>query len=176
VPRHRKRDRAEWVSAGSGALRAASAGRLSAVLGTLVLILSAAACAGAATVETASVPAPPTVAPAATAESPARPTALEVPAASGATGETGVSPTLGAATSEPGAPLAPPSADDVPRINAQDLKALLDAGARVVIVDVRSSDSYYATHIAGAISLPGSDLEERYQELPRTQDIVIYCT
>jgi 3-mercaptopyruvate sulfurtransferase SseA len=65
---------------------------------------------------------------------------------------------------------------EVPRIAPSVLKERLDAGESVLIVDARSSDAYAERHIAGAISVPLSDLEARLDELPRDQEIVFYCT
>jgi rhodanese-related sulfurtransferase len=45
----------------------------------------------------------------------------------------------------------------------------------VVVLDVRPSPEYDAGHIAGARSLPLSDLKRRLRELPRDVDIVAYC-
>ena len=58
-----------------------------------------------------------------------------------------------------------------------DRKALL---ARVrkglaTVLDVRPAEEYRSGHIAGAISLPLHELQDRLAELPRDQDIVAYC-
>ena len=70
----------------------------------------------------------------------------------------------------------PRNQDEVPRIAPSVLKERLDAGDSLLVVDARSSDEYAAAHIPGAISLPLSDLEARMDELPRDQEIVLYCT
>lgn len=76
-------------------------------------------------------------------------------------------------------PSAPPAvADqgfDVPRINLEQLKGKLDAGADIVIVDVRSKEDFDAGHITGAISIPWEEIEARYTELPRDKEIITYC-
>ncbi|HUT15060.1 MAG TPA: rhodanese-like domain-containing protein [Anaerolineae bacterium] len=69
---------------------------------------------------------------------------------------------------------APTTADEVPRITVEELKSRLDAGKKVVVVDTRSRQSYDNRHIAGAVSIPGSELAERYAELPRAVQIVLY--
>ena len=69
---------------------------------------------------------------------------------------------------------APTTADEVPRITVEELKARLDAGKNVVIVDTRSREAYDSRHIAGAVSIPASELAERYIELPRAAEIVLY--
>ena len=69
---------------------------------------------------------------------------------------------------------APTTADEVPRITVEDLKVRLDAGKKVVVVDTRSRQSYDNRHIAGAVSIPPSELAERYAELPRGVELVLY--
>lgn len=45
----------------------------------------------------------------------------------------------------------------------------------ITVLDVRPTEEYRSGHIAGAISLPLHELQERLAELPRDQDIVAYC-
>jgi len=71
---------------------------------------------------------------------------------------------------------APATTEEVPRIQVKELKALLDAGEEVIIADARSLTSYEASHIAGAISMPLLEVDERYKELPKDAKIVLYCT
>lgn len=70
----------------------------------------------------------------------------------------------------------PRTQNEVPRIAPSVLKGRLDAGENLLVVDARSGDEYAEAHIAGAISVPLSDLETRLDELPRDQEIVFYCT
>jgi rhodanese-related sulfurtransferase len=66
---------------------------------------------------------------------------------------------------------------DVPRISIQELKAMMDKGAPVTIVDVQPKDIYAMDHIKGAISLPYKtqiQLEDVWS-LPEDQLIVTYC-
>ena len=44
-----------------------------------------------------------------------------------------------------------------------------------VTVDVREPDEFAAGHVAGAVSLPLSQLRERYGELPRDRPLAVYC-
>jgi rhodanese-related sulfurtransferase len=46
---------------------------------------------------------------------------------------------------------------------------------KVVVVDTRPAGEYAAGHIAGAISIPIDDLEERLRKLPKTKEYVAYC-
>ena len=77
-------------------------------------------------------------------------------------------------------PSTPPTVADrgfaVPRINLEQVKEKLDAGADIVIVDVRSKEDFDAGHISGAVSIPWQqEMEARYTELPRDKEIITYC-
>ena len=62
------------------------------------------------------------------------------------------------------------------RINMEQLKEKLDAGADIVIVDVRSKEDFDEGHIPGAVSIPWQqEMEARYTELPRDKEIITYC-
>ncbi|MGO9138662.1 MAG: rhodanese-like domain-containing protein [Syntrophales bacterium] len=69
-------------------------------------------------------------------------------------------------------------ADDVPRITVQELKAKMDKGEDLVIVDVRTGDDYERSKIKikGAVRIPIVKIEDRYRELPKDKQIVTYCT
>jgi predicted sulfurtransferase len=77
-------------------------------------------------------------------------------------------------------PSTPPSVPDsgsaVPRISLEQLKEKLDAGADIVIVDVRSKEDFDEGHISGAVSIPWQrEMEARYTELPRDKEVITYC-
>ncbi|HET7340983.1 MAG TPA: rhodanese-like domain-containing protein [Methylomirabilota bacterium] len=72
------------------------------------------------------------------------------------------------------APAAPPDAP-VSYIQVDELKALVDAGRRVDLIDVRHWDSYVEMHIKGARSMPLRVIEERApKEISRTGLVVFY--
>lgn len=68
----------------------------------------------------------------------------------------------------------PSTVQEVPRIGPQELKARLDAGEDVVVVDARSREAFEESHIAGALSMPPEEVEDRYDQLPRGGEIVFY--
>jgi hypothetical protein len=70
----------------------------------------------------------------------------------------------------------PDSVEEVPRIRAQELVALLDGGDPAVIVDTRSRELYERRHIPGAVSIPENETGSRHRELPKDAKIVLYCT
>ena len=75
-------------------------------------------------------------------------------------------------------PLAFSATDAVPRITVQELKAKMDKGEDVVIIDVRAGREYEDSKIKikGAIRISIVKLEDRSSELPRDKEIVTYCT
>jgi len=66
---------------------------------------------------------------------------------------------------------------DVPRISIQELKAMLDNGTPVTVIDAQPESIYAEGHIKGAVSLPWKsqlDLEDVWS-LPNDKPIVTYC-
>jgi hypothetical protein len=66
----------------------------------------------------------------------------------------------------------------IARITPEELKAMLDGGEDVMVVDVRHRVEFESepTIIPGALHLMIEELEARQQEVPRDRDIVLYCT
>ena len=79
------------------------------------------------------------------------------------------------ATATPALPVTSIPYPEVPRLSVAEDKAHYDAGT-ALFVDVRSAEAFSRGHIARAISLPLSELEWRYKELPRDATIVTVCT
>ncbi len=67
---------------------------------------------------------------------------------------------------------------EVRRITAEELKARLDRGDKITILDVRQPGSYNSSgfKIKGAIRIPPSEIAENLSRLPMGGDIVTYCT
>jgi membrane protein DedA with SNARE-associated domain len=66
----------------------------------------------------------------------------------------------------------------IARITPEELKQKLDAGQDVMVVDLRHALDFEAEPhvIPGAIRLSAEELERRHQEIPRSHDVVLYCT
>lgn len=82
-------------------------------------------------------------------------------------------------TAAPGAAATPPPLQTpegaVSRINAEQLKEMVDTNA-VTLVDVRDSVSYNNGHIPGAIHIPFARVEAEASRLPKGKPVVAYCT
>lgn len=68
--------------------------------------------------------------------------------------------------------------DNVPRITVQELKAKMDKGADLILIDARTGTDYEASKIKikGAVRISIVKIEERSRDLPKDKEIVIYCT
>lgn len=64
--------------------------------------------------------------------------------------------------------------EQIPRITPQDVKARRQQGADLVIVDVRSAESFNARRLPGAISIPKAELDQRSAVLTPEQELVFY--
>ena len=66
----------------------------------------------------------------------------------------------------------------LPRVSPDDLKAKLDAGEPVVIVDLRHDLDQVDNPptLPGALRMPPEDLEARFSEIPRDREVVLFCT
>ena len=67
------------------------------------------------------------------------------------------------------------SVPDVVALRSDYLKRLIDARETVVLVDMRKASEYRAGHLPGAISVPITELDRRFKEIPRAPRVVLYC-
>lgn len=66
------------------------------------------------------------------------------------------------------------SVPDVTVLRPEYVKRLVDAG-EAVPVDMRKAAEFRAGHLPGAISVPITELDRRFREIPRTSRVVLYC-
>ncbi len=64
---------------------------------------------------------------------------------------------------------------NVPKVTVKDAKVALDAN-NAVFVDVRTKDAFDRSHIPGALSMPESQVSNRFNELDANQWIITYCS
>lgn len=60
-------------------------------------------------------------------------------------------------------------------LTVEELKARLDRGEKVFILDVRNPEEYEICHIAGSVLMPLPELPQRFGELAMDQEIVVHC-
>jgi rhodanese-related sulfurtransferase len=65
--------------------------------------------------------------------------------------------------------------DTVDNLNAERVKQLLDAGERLVFIDMRSAKEYQHSRLPGARSIPIAEVANRFNEIPKSGRVVLYC-
>jgi sulfur-carrier protein adenylyltransferase/sulfurtransferase len=60
-------------------------------------------------------------------------------------------------------------------ITAEELKARLDQGERLFILDVRNPNEYQICRIPGSTLVPLPELGQRFSEVPRDREVVVHC-
>ena len=74
-----------------------------------------------------------------------------------------------------GAPVTTTPKETAMEITTTDLKARLDRGDKLVILDVREPHEYQICKIAGSVLIPLGDLPKRYSELDPEAEIITQC-
>ncbi|MFQ5428114.1 MAG: rhodanese-like domain-containing protein [Thermodesulfobacteriota bacterium] len=68
--------------------------------------------------------------------------------------------------------------NDVVRVTPEAVLADMEAGHKILILDIRSKGAYEAMdiRIEGDVRIPPDELEARMYELPMGTEIITYCT
>src|SRR6185437_16993576 len=68
-------------------------------------------------------------------------------------------------------------AAETPRLPAAEVKALMDGGTDMVVLDSRPMDEYHKMSIPGGIDCPGAELVYRFHEVVRSPEtlVVVNC-
>lgn len=64
------------------------------------------------------------------------------------------------------------------RITKEELKAKMEKGEDIIVLDVRTSGSYLDSKIKikGAVRIDPAAIEAKYKSLPMDKEIITYCT
>ena len=65
--------------------------------------------------------------------------------------------------------------DTVDNLEADRVKQLLDAGEKIIFIDLRPAGDFRQSRLPGAKSIPVAELPKRFNEVPRTGRVVLYC-
>jgi rhodanese-related sulfurtransferase len=65
--------------------------------------------------------------------------------------------------------------DTVDNIAADRVKQLMDAGEKLVLIDMRLAKEYQKSRLPDARSLPLAELANRFGEVPKSGRVVLYC-
>lgn len=104
-------------------------------------------------------------------------TATPSPASPGSPTEVPVPPTTSptAVPTPTMAVAAPRTAEQLQLIKPEELKALIDGGADIVVVDNQPAMAYEQGHIQGAVSFPWAAEIPSPRDLPKDKLLVLYC-
>ena len=64
----------------------------------------------------------------------------------------------------------------VSRITAEELRDKIQAGAKVLLVDLRHHRGGAQEEVPGALRIPAEELAARHDEIPRDRDIILFCS
>lgn len=65
--------------------------------------------------------------------------------------------------------------DELEAISPDRVKLLLDSGEKILFIDLRSAKEFQQKRLPGARSIPFTELEKRFGEIPRAGRVVLYC-
>lgn len=65
--------------------------------------------------------------------------------------------------------------DQIQRLKPAELKALIDGGADIVVVDAQMAEVYVLGHVKGAVNLPWDMKIKSAGGLPKDKLAVLYC-
>jgi rhodanese-related sulfurtransferase len=65
--------------------------------------------------------------------------------------------------------------DTVDNLPADHVKQLMDAGDKLVLIDMRPAKEHQQSRLPGARSLPLAELANRFGEVPKSGRVVLYC-
>ena len=60
-------------------------------------------------------------------------------------------------------------------ITPEELKARMDQGERLSMIDVREDDEVAAGMIPGALHIPMGEIPERLDQISRTDEVILIC-
>lgn len=69
-----------------------------------------------------------------------------------------------------------PLTDQVRSVTAAWVKRVLDAGENLILIDLRPAPEFGKKRLPGAASVPMTELEKRFREVPRFGRVVLYCS
>ncbi len=75
----------------------------------------------------------------------------------------------------PGHTPEPARQDSLTDLTVQAVKARLDAGEELLLLDIREPYELLINHLDGARNVPMSEIEDRLTEIPRDRPVVVFC-
>jgi rhodanese-related sulfurtransferase len=71
-----------------------------------------------------------------------------------------------------------PGHDDeyIETIPPERVKRMLDGGEKIMFIDLRPASEFQKSRLPGARSIPVNELQKRYQEIPKSGRVIVYCS
>ena len=67
------------------------------------------------------------------------------------------------------------TAGEAPSIEPTALAERLEAGERIVVLDVRTREEFAEGHIPGALNIPHTELGDRLSEVDAESEVAVHC-
>jgi len=68
-----------------------------------------------------------------------------------------------------------PLADFVKKLPADSVKRIRDAGEHLILIDLRPAKEFQKKRLPKAHSVPSTEIEKRFREIPKMGRVVLYC-
>jgi len=65
--------------------------------------------------------------------------------------------------------------DTVDNMTPEKAKQLMEAGEKLVFIDTRPTKEYQQSRLPGARSIPLAEIANRFNEIPKSGRVVLYC-
>jgi rhodanese-related sulfurtransferase len=65
--------------------------------------------------------------------------------------------------------------DTIDTLPAERVKQLMDAGEKLIFIDMRPAREYQQNRLPGARSLPIAEVANRFNEIPKSGRVILYC-
>jgi len=65
--------------------------------------------------------------------------------------------------------------ETIETIKPEQVRLILNSGEKLVLVDLRPVKEFKEKRLPGARSIPVTELEKRFSEIPKTGRVVLYC-
>jgi len=65
--------------------------------------------------------------------------------------------------------------DEQYRINASELKPLLESGKDIFVLDIRNAEDYEKDRIPGAVNIPFQAVGNNLDKIPKDRPVIVYC-
>jgi rhodanese-related sulfurtransferase len=65
--------------------------------------------------------------------------------------------------------------DTVDTLPVEKVKQLIDAGEKLTFIDLRPAKEFQEKRIPGARSIPLAEMANRFNEIPKSGRVVLYC-